>query len=167
MYDAKWYKNLWQLVNNTFSSRHTMLRKLWLHYEKLQLLKADTTNYMKQHLPSSANTLSASQQTVCLLWNYLFTVVQVRAYYQNLTQIILIHSHTQVMDAYSSTILVPVYKNLLHPTFYICCPLVFKITFLPFRLFNYNSAYISPSICLQAQLLFIWITPTFGDKYEY
>jgi len=102
MYDAKWYKHLWLFVNNIFSSRHTMLRKQWLHYEKIQLLKADITNSMTQNPPWWANTHSASQQILCLLWTYLFTVVQITAYYQNLTQITLIHSHTQKMEAYSS-----------------------------------------------------------------
>ena len=158
MYDAKWYKHLWLFVNNIFSSRHTMLRKQWLHYEKIQLLKADITNSMTQNPPWWANTHSASQQILCLLWTYLFSVVQITAYYQNLTQITLIHSHTQKMEAYSSIHIPPQYwyqseKKLLHTTIYICCSPVFKISFniicqvvLPFQLFNYNSVNISPSL---------------------
>jgi hypothetical protein len=121
-----------------------------------------------------SHTLSASQQILCFLWKYLFTVVQITAYYQNLTHITLIHSHTHKMEAYSSIILVPVEKKLLHTTLYICCYPFFKISFnitcqmvLPFWLFNYNSVNISPSICLHAPPFFICFTLTFGDKYKY
>jgi len=81
MYDAKWYKHSWLFVNDTFSSRHTMLRKQWLHYEKIQFLKADTASFMTQNPPWWANILSLLANK-CYAF-YLFPLVQITAHYQN------------------------------------------------------------------------------------
>jgi hypothetical protein len=148
------------------------VEKTVITLRKIQLLKADTTKSMTQNPPWWANTLSASQQILCLLWTYLFTTVQITDYYQNLTKITLIHSHTQKTEAYSSIILIPVLKNYLTPHFTFAVPLSlwsalisYVKRYFPSGSFNYNSVNISPSISIHAPPLFIWCTLTFGDKY--
>lgn len=70
-------------------------------------------NYWKLTQPAPWHRILLDEPILSLLANkcyafYLFLLVQITAHYQNLTQITLIHSHIQKMEAYSSIILVPV-----------------------------------------------------------